>query len=104
MPQQFDDYLAALREKAEGTYSWWAWLKEDFILVGSVCSIFVCCGMILFMGYSGVALLGNLREEAYKTTLAVILKAFCYGMAAFLISPYQVGLQKSIPDLELDNI
>ena len=62
MPQQFDDYLAALREKAEGTYSWWAWLKEDFILVGSVCSIFVCCGMILFMGYGGVALLKNLRE------------------------------------------
>ena len=55
MPQQFDDYLAALREKAEGTYSWWAWLKEVVILVGSVCSIFVCYGMILFIGYGGIA-------------------------------------------------
>ena len=66
-------------------------LKEDFIVVGSVCSIVVCCGAILFMGYGGVALLRNLREQAYKTTLAVIMKSFCYGMAGFPTSLYHVG-------------
>ena len=33
-------------------------LKEDFIVVGSVCSI-----AILFMGYGGVALLRKLRDK-----------------------------------------
>ena len=59
----------------------------------------------MFLGYGGVALLGNLREQAYQTTLAVILKAFCCGPAAFLDSPYQVLLKTySHQDLPRQNI
>ena len=64
--------------------------------------------MILFMGYYGVTLLRNLREQTVETTLAVILKAFCCGMAAFLDSGYQQLKPKPKPysnqDLPRENI
>ena len=39
------------------------------------------------LGYNGTQIVKALKEQAYKLGLATILRAFCCGIAAFILKP-----------------
>ena len=74
-----------------GTKTLWARLVrqvyDKFVLAGNFCSLGIVLWVLGQLGYNGTQIISALKERAFKMGLSTILRAFCYGIVAFMTNP-----------------
>ena len=55
------------------------------MLAGNFCSIGIMLWVLSQLGYNGSQIVKALKKQAYQLGLATILRAFCCGIAAFIL-------------------
>ena len=87
--QEYGQYLKTLEAAGRGTKTLWAHLVhqvyDKLVTTGSFCSIGIVLWALSQLGYNGTQILKALKEQAYQLGLATILRAFCCGIAAFIL-------------------
>ena len=89
--QEFRQFLKTLEAKCKGTKTLWAHLVrqvyDKLVIAGNFCSIGIVFWVLSQLGYNGTQIVKALKDQAYKLGLATILRAFCCGIAAFILKP-----------------
>ena len=87
--QEFGQFLKTLEAAGKDTKTLWAGLVCQFydkmVVVGNLCSIGIVVGVLGQLAYNGTKILEALKGQAYRLGLATILRAFCCGIAAFIL-------------------
>ena len=87
--QEFGQFLKTLEVAGEGTKTLWARLVrqvyDKLVVTGNFCSIGIVLWVLSQLGYNGTQIVKALKEQAYQLGLATILRAFCCGIAAFIL-------------------
>ena len=87
--QEFDKFLKNLEAAGKGTKSLWAQLIRQVYgklqIVGNFCSLGIWLWAICQLGYNGSKIITALKTQSYQLGLATIVRAFCCGIAAFLL-------------------
>ena len=88
-PQEYRWYLKTLEAAGRGTKTLWAHLVRQvynkLVITGSFCSIGIVLWALSQLGYNGTQIVKSLKEQAYQLGLATIMRAFCCGIAAFIL-------------------
>ena len=110
--QEFGKFLKTLEAAGQGTKTLWAQLVRQvyskLLIAGNFCSIGIILWAIGQLGYNGSKIVTALKTQSYQLGLATIIRAFCCGIAAFLLkSKYNkvlvtYGWKPSGPDSERD--
>ena len=83
--------MKTLEAAGKGTKTLWANLVcqvyDKIVLAGNFCSIGIVFWVLSQLGYNGTQIVKALKDQAYKLGLATILRAFCCGIAAFILNP-----------------
>ena len=58
---------------------------DKLVIAGNFCSIGIVLWVLSQLGYNGTQIVKALKDQAYKLGLATILRAFCCGIAAFIL-------------------
>ena len=89
--QEFGQFLKTLEAAGKGTKTLWAHLVRHvynkLVVAGNFCSIGILFWVLSQLGYNGTQIVKVLNDQAYKLGLATILRAFCCGIAAFILNP-----------------
>ena len=74
---------------SQGTKTLWAQLVcqvyGKLLIAGNFCSIGIILWAIGQLGYNGSKIVMALKTQSYQLGLATIIRAFCCGIAAFLL-------------------
>ena len=62
------------------------------LLAGNFCLIGIVLWVLSQLGYNGTQIVKALKDQAYSLGLAMILRAFCCGIAAFILKPKYAGM------------
>ena len=93
--QEFGSFLKTLEAAGQDTRTLWARLVRLFydkiVVAGNLCSIGVVAGILGQLIYNGTKILEALKGQAYKLGIATILRAFCCGIAAFILKAKYEG-------------
>ena len=110
--QEFGKFLKTLEAADQGTKTLWAQLVRQvygkLLIVGNFCSIGIVLWAIGQLGYNGSKIVTALKTQSYQLGLATIIRAFCCGIAAFLLkSKYDkvlmtYGQRPPGPDSDMD--
>ena len=110
--QEFGKFLKTLEAAGQGTKTLWAQLVRQvygkLLIAGNFCSIGIVLWAIGQLGYNGSKIVTALKTQSYQLGLATIIRAFCCGIAAFLLkSKYDkvlvtYGRKPSGPDSDRD--
>ena len=110
--QEFGKFLKTLEAAGQGTKTLWAQLVRQvygkLLIAGNFCSIGIVLWAIGQLGYNGSKIVTALKTQSYQLGLATIIRAFCCGIAAFLLkSKYDkvlvtYGQKPSVPDSDRD--
>ena len=89
--QEFGWFLKTLEAAGRGTKTLWAKLVrqvyDKIVLARNFCSIGIVLWVLSQLGYNGTQIVKALKDQAYKLGIATILRAFCCGIAAFILNP-----------------
>ena len=89
--KEFRQFLKTLEAAGRGTKTLWAKLVrqvyDKIVLAGNFCSIGIVLWVLSQLGYNRTQIVKALKDQAYKLGLATILRAFCCGIAAFILNP-----------------
>ena len=112
LAQEFRKFLKTLEAAGQGTKTLWAQLVRQvygkLLIAGNFCSIGIILWAISQLGYNGSKIVKALKTQSYQLGLATIIRAFCCGIAAFLLkSKYDkvlvtYGQKPSGPDSDKD--
>ena len=99
-PQEFGKFLQTLEAAGQGTKTIWAGLVRMFydkiVVAGNLCSIGVLVWILGQVSYNGSKILDALKGQAFKLGIATILRAFCCGIAAFIMkAKYEDAMRAS---------
>ena len=87
--QEFGQFLKTLEAAGKNTKTLWAGLVrqvyDKMLVVGNLCSIGIVLGVLGQLAYNGTKIIEALKGQAYQLGLATILRAFCCGIAAFIL-------------------
>ena len=87
--QEFGKFLKTLEAAGQGTKTLWAKLVRQvygkLLIAGNFCSIGIVLWAIGQLGYNGSKIVTALKTQSYQLGLATIIRAFCCGIAAFLL-------------------
>ena len=87
--REFGQFLKTLEAAGQDTKTLWASLVRRFydkvLVLGNLCSIGVVIGILGQVCYNGSKILEALKGQAFQLGIAAILRAFCCGIAPFLI-------------------
>ena len=87
--QEVGQFLKTLEAVGKGTKTLWVYivcqLYDKVVLVGNFCSIGIVLWVLSQLGYNGSQIVKALKKQAYQLGLATILRAFCCGIAAFIL-------------------
>ena len=87
--QEFEKFLKNLEAAGQGTKTLWAQLVRQvygkLLIIGNFCSIGIRLWAICQLGYNGSKIVTALMTQSYQLGLATIIRAFCCGIAAFLL-------------------
>ena len=93
--QEFGSFLKTLEAAGQGTKTLWARLVRMFydkiVVAGNLCSIGVLAWIFGQLTYIGSKILDALKGQAFKLGIATILRAFCCGIAAFILKAKYEG-------------
>ena len=87
--QEFSKFVKNLEAVGKGTKTLWAQLVRQVYgklqVAGNFCSIAIVLWAICQLGYNGSKIITALKTQSYQLGLATIVRAFCCGIAAFLL-------------------
>ena len=87
--QEFGKFLKTLEAAGQGTKTLWAQLVHQvygkLLIARNFCSIGIVLWAIGQLGYNGSKIVTALKTQSYQLGLATIIRAFCCGIAAFLL-------------------
>ena len=93
--QEFGSFLKTLEAAGQDTRTLWAGLVRMFydkvVVAGNLCSIGVLAWILGQLTYNGSKILDALKGQAFKLGIATILRAFCCGIAAFILKAKYEG-------------
>ena len=68
---------------------------DQFVIVGNFCSLLLVCWIVSQLWY-----IRYLKQRAFNTGLGTILRAFCYGIAAFITNPKYSQMPETKDEIE----
>ena len=69
---------------------------DKIVVAGNLCSIGVLAWILGQLTYNGSKILDALKGQAFKLGIAMILRAFCCGIAAFILkAKYEEAMMAS---------
>ena len=72
---------------------------DKVLVLGNLCSIGVVASILGQLCYNGSKILEALKGQAFKLGIATILRAFCCGIAAFILKEkYETAMMASTQD------
>ena len=87
--QEFGKFLKTLEAVGQGTKTLWAQLVRQvygkLLIIGNFCSIGIGLWAICQLGYNSSKIVTALMTQSYQLGLATIVRAFCCGIAVFLL-------------------
>ena len=89
--QEFGKFLKTLEAVRQGKKTLWSRLVQKvynrFVVVGNFCLLGIVLWVIGQLWYNGKKIADFLKQWAFNTSIGTILRAFCCGVAAFVMNP-----------------
>ena len=89
--QELWAFLKNLEAAGFGMKTLWAqiiWtIYDKMVIAGNISSFGVICYLIGQLWYNGTKVIQSLKLWAFKTSITTVLRAFCCGVATFVINP-----------------
>ena len=89
--QEFGAFMKTLEEAGRGTKTLWAHLVRTMynklVIAGNISSLGVIIYLVGQLWYNGSKIIQSLKIREFQPTFTAMLRAFCCGVASFVISP-----------------
>ena len=88
--QEFGAFMKTLEEAGRGTKTLWAHLVRTMynklVITGNISSLVVIIYLVGQLWYNGSKIIQSLKIREFQPTFTAILRAFCCGIASFVVS------------------